>query len=313
MKSTLAVALDYAGRGWPVLPADPIGKYPCTAHGYKDASTDRAVIVGMSWGRADIGVATGAMFDVLDVDQHDQHSGDGFATLARLGIALPETLAASTPSGKGRHCYFRPLGLGIRVLGAELEWIGRGKIVVVPPARGREWLNDLPIAEAPPELVAAVSRRIHGLDWAGEENDSAKPFLKAPNDARDGIFDWSPTLNPRARFRAIVKWVERAQPGERNITLFRASCLMAMMCVEGPLKRRSVFDALMAAAWTNGLITKYGSEACKRTIASGFARVKSDLIAGRIPIPKGAGDLDRLLDASVPNSGGYDAPTSRVG
>jgi len=56
-----SAALDYAALGWPVLPIAPRGKIPLTAHGLKDASTDREVI-GEWWSRwptANVGVATG--------------------------------------------------------------------------------------------------------------------------------------------------------------------------------------------------------------------------------------------------------------
>lgn len=36
----LAAALDYAAHGWAVLPLEPNGKRPITAHGVKDASKD---------------------------------------------------------------------------------------------------------------------------------------------------------------------------------------------------------------------------------------------------------------------------------
>lgn len=44
----LAVALGYAGRGWPVFPCEPAGKRPAGAlvpHGVKQATTDPEIPV----------------------------------------------------------------------------------------------------------------------------------------------------------------------------------------------------------------------------------------------------------------------------
>src|SRR6266498_3703545 len=86
----LNAALDYAARGVPVLPVhrptnraghepacscgDPgcgsTGKHPITTHGLKDASTNREQIEWWwrRFPRANVGLATGHLFDVLDID-----------------------------------------------------------------------------------------------------------------------------------------------------------------------------------------------------------------------------------------------------
>lgn len=68
----LTAALRYAERGLPVFPCKPGKKVPLTAHGFKDATTDPAVI--KTWWKkhpkANIGVATGPRwFDQLDTSQ----------------------------------------------------------------------------------------------------------------------------------------------------------------------------------------------------------------------------------------------------
>lgn len=66
----LAAALTYAGWGWKVFPCHPGGKTPMSRHGVKDATTDEAKI--RAWWRsapaANIGVACGGTFDVIDID-----------------------------------------------------------------------------------------------------------------------------------------------------------------------------------------------------------------------------------------------------
>jgi hypothetical protein len=83
---------------------------------------------------------------------------DGFAALADLPT-LPSTLCAQTPRN-GRHFYFHHVvGGRNRKLSADgsVEWFSSGKLVVVPPAPGRTWLNRAEIAEAPDWLKALVT------------------------------------------------------------------------------------------------------------------------------------------------------------
>lgn len=67
----LAAALRYAAAGWPVFPCQPGAKAPLTPNGFKNATTDPAIIAAW-WSRsprANVAVATGAPGpDVLDVD-----------------------------------------------------------------------------------------------------------------------------------------------------------------------------------------------------------------------------------------------------
>jgi putative DNA primase/helicase len=104
----LQAALDYARRGWHVLPCDATSKQPLTTHGFYDASTDQEKIRAWwkQWPRAMIGVRTGPESGiwVLDVDVPDGHASLGLLE-SEHGELLP-TLSALSPSG-GRHFYFR--------------------------------------------------------------------------------------------------------------------------------------------------------------------------------------------------------------
>src|SRR5271170_3385951 len=130
----LEAALNYAGRGWRVVPlhsptargcscekpdCKSIGKHPRTAHGLKDASTDDAVIRSWweRWPQANVGIVTGPESGVfvLDVD-----GGHGQASLNAIE-QLPKTLRVLTgregPNGQrtGFHLYFNyPAGANLR-------------------------------------------------------------------------------------------------------------------------------------------------------------------------------------------------------
>jgi hypothetical protein len=83
----LAAALDYATRGWPVVPLHTldeagrcscqkpkcsVGKHPRTENGHHDATTDKGIIEAwwQKWPDANVGLRTGEASGtvVLDVD-----------------------------------------------------------------------------------------------------------------------------------------------------------------------------------------------------------------------------------------------------
>jgi Bifunctional DNA primase/polymerase, N-terminal len=169
-------ALGYASRGIPVLPLhyplphrrdlqaltgdqqlpspaartscscrDPgcgqVGKHPLGSlvpHGVNDASCNRARLLAWwsSHPQANIGLATGYRFDVLDVD-----SPAGERAIRQL--AAIHGLASSGPlvrtGGGGWHFYLAPTGLGnVDPRGLEhVDWRGRGGYVVAHPAATR--------------------------------------------------------------------------------------------------------------------------------------------------------------------------------
>jgi len=156
----LAAAIEYAGRGWPVLPLHGMvagrctcgrdcgrdaGKHPIGAavpRGVHDATRDRDVIARWwrRWPTANGGIATG---NVLVIDVDPRHGGD--ETLARLERqlgALPETPTVET-GGSGWHLYFRGVVGPLRAtLGAGVDVKHHGGYVVAPPsvhASGRRY------------------------------------------------------------------------------------------------------------------------------------------------------------------------------
>ena len=121
--TALEAALQYAGRGWPVLPCRD--KVPLVRGGVHAATRDLATIERWwhTWPQANVAIACGAPSGivVIDIDAPSQ---------------VPEllnltTLCASTPSG-GRHLYCR-YGEGIR--NQVLDWgevRSTGLYVVIP-------------------------------------------------------------------------------------------------------------------------------------------------------------------------------------
>ncbi len=162
----LSAALDYAGRGWQVIPLHSIrdgrctcgksacksrGKHPRTLHGLSDASTDPELIRRWwkQWPDANVGIVTGAGSGLIGLDVDPRHGGD--ESLADLEVQhgrLPATVESLTGGG-GRHVLFNHPGGYIRgdnrgKIGRGLDLKADGGYLVAPPSlhmsgRTYEW------------------------------------------------------------------------------------------------------------------------------------------------------------------------------
>jgi hypothetical protein len=106
VSAMLTEARALAVAGWEVFPCRR-DKSPITRHGYKEATTDLAIIAGWwrLWPDASIGASVPASSLVIDIDP--RRSGD-LAKLIELVGPLPATLTVwSGRNDGGRHLYFR--------------------------------------------------------------------------------------------------------------------------------------------------------------------------------------------------------------
>ena len=132
-----ASARVYASWGWPVFPLKPGLKVPMVARrdggsGVLDATTDMDKIDDWwwRWPHAGIGVATGHLFDVIDID-----GPAGYRWLMSTMDSLPHVHGkVSTP--RGEHLYVPALGGGNKAgLAPGVDYRGRGGYVILPPTR----------------------------------------------------------------------------------------------------------------------------------------------------------------------------------
>jgi hypothetical protein len=293
-RNPYVVAKTLASQGFAVFPVR--AKQPLTPRGVYSATSDLVALARLGWARADgCGLATGEVsgVDVLDVDLRDCaatregqessspcHAGvDGFAKLAMLGPALPETLAAQTPSG-GRHFYFRHIaGARSRKLCADgsVEWFSSGKLVVVPPAPGRAWLNQAEIAEAPDWLRALV------LNDAGGKGGELPGPLVSTRDATHDANDQVPkqiylltlrlmhSASGRQQRRARRIWKVVATKHQlRNDALNWGAYRFRELIAEGAISVEGACRLLIAACQANGYLAKDGEAATRATIISGL-------------------------------------------
>jgi hypothetical protein len=232
-------------------------------HGLKDATTNRARVLAW-WTRqplANIGLATGHTFDVLDVDGPDGEQ-------AIRAFAGEHGLVGSGPlvrtGGGGWHYYLAPTGLGNNQPAglAHVDWRGRGGYVVAPPSRhhagrayefvaGRDL--DAPLAEVPAALRERLQQR--------QVERPAAPVIALP--LAGGV------AHPyvRAALAEELGRVASAPVGERNRRLWEAGRNLYNLVAGGALQERQVQEGLLAAAERCGLLEE-GPRQTRRTLAS---------------------------------------------
>jgi hypothetical protein len=268
MSALLAAALGYAARGIPVYPVhwphpmpgeaslacscprgpscDRPAKHPLVRHGLHDATTDPAQLERWwhRWPQANLGLATGTVFDALDVD-----GPTGLATLRQLirtaHLRLSGPLVAT--GGGGWHYWFTPTGLGNRPPRglAHVDWRGRGGCVLAPPSRhasgqAYRWLRDLDQAPLP-ELPAALRERL----------DPDPPTTTRPAGPTRAATPGDPY--GRRVLADELAALGRATPGHRNHTLNRCAFKVYRYVAGGLLDDEEVTLAFTTLAHAIGL------------------------------------------------------------
>jgi hypothetical protein len=243
-----------------------VGKHPLGSlvpHGLKEATTNRARVLAW-WARhpqANIGLACGHRFDVLDVDGPT-------GTQAIRTFAGDHDLQSSGPlvrtGGGGWHFYLAPTGLGnVHPHGLErVDWRGRGGYVVAPPSRHHsghpyQWATgrdlDIPPGTVPAVLLERLERRPPQRP-AGRE-------LPAVGDGPGGRY-------ARAALTEELARVAAAPVGQRNRQLWESTRNLYNLVADGALDQREVHQGLLDAAERCGLLAEEPRQT-RRTLASG--------------------------------------------
>jgi Bifunctional DNA primase/polymerase, N-terminal len=268
MNRLLEAALGYAARGIPVYPVhapqptpggaslacscprgpacDRPAKHPLVRHGVKEATTDPERI-GRWWHRwpqANLGLATGIVFDALDID-----GPAGLAALRQLqvtaGLPVPGPMVAT--GGGGWHIWFTPTGLGNRPPRGldHVDWRGKGGCVLAPPSRhisGRPYRWLVGLDQTPlPEVPAALCARL----------DPGPAIPTPPADPSGPPAPGHPY--GRAVLAAELAALGRATPGQRNRTLNRTAFKVYRYVAGGILDEEQVTLAFTTAALAIGL------------------------------------------------------------
>lgn len=235
-------AAVYAAAGIPVFPCAPGQKHPLTAHGFRDATTDPAQI-GTWWERhpdANIGIPTGTVIDVLDVDVHA--TGTGYPilrTLQREGLIGGWGQAVRSPSG-GLHLYYptdpdQARGSWSRGR-AHVDFRSTGGYIIAPPSTITTTRGDRRY-----ETIA------HGRHPRPVDADAIRELL-TPQPERTLHPAGSAALRERP-VEELADWVAALPEGNRNAGLFWAACRLA----EAGLPEPDTHTILEPAATAAGL------------------------------------------------------------
>jgi hypothetical protein len=221
---------------------DP-GKHP-RLRGWTRLATSDPAVAGQWWQRwpdANLGLATGRRFDVLDLDG-DQGVEALRVVLEIAPIEHPGPVVRT--GGGGSHLLYAPTGLGNRVgLLPGVDWRGRDGLIVAPPSEHVSgdrytWLR--PLRATLPEVPAGLRRLLVPSAAAR----TTLPPAPAPA-GRSGGYGRAAL----AREQAVVA---AAQPGHRNATLNRAAFNLGQLVAAGVLEADRVRAGLLAAALEAG-------------------------------------------------------------
>jgi hypothetical protein len=242
-------------------------KHPIGAlvpHGVNDATTNRARVLAWwtSHPQANIGLACGHRFDVLDVD-------GPAGTQAIRALAAEHGLYSSGPlvrtGGGGWHYYLRPTGLGNAHPHdlPHVDWRGRGGYVVAPPSRHRsglpyQWVAGRDLGTPPGEVPAVLLQR---LERRPPQRSIGPTELRLVGDGPGDRY-------ARAALATELARVAAAPVGQRNRQLWESARNLYNLVATGALPEREVDQGLLQAAERSGLLGEEPRQT-RRTLASG--------------------------------------------
>jgi catechol 2,3-dioxygenase-like lactoylglutathione lyase family enzyme len=251
--SLAAAALELARDGWEIFPCG-LDKAPRTANGFKDASSDEAVVSAWNWDDATIGAAIPDGWLIVDVDP--RNGGDEtMAALRAAGHRLPKTHVVQSGGG-GTHYYFEvPEGLDLRGklgTGVDIKRAGRG-YVIVPPTPGYKVLTAQDPAPVPEWLLDVI--RVPEHDGTSGEAHAPK-FLPFQAGTSYGL----------AALRGVLDELKESGAGGRNDALNRGAFAVAQLVAGGELDGEQAEATLEAAALDVGLTARE----TEKTLRSGW-------------------------------------------
>jgi Bifunctional DNA primase/polymerase, N-terminal len=282
-------ALEYAERGIPVLPlhgklpripaahapGDPLyqqckGECGREGHGVHDATTDPDQVRQWwrRWSHANIGLRTGVVFDVIDVDGTRGRDSLQWFLTEHAGGAPIGGPRVRTGSGAGWHLYVAPTGLPDHIGMLEgVDYRAAGRYVVAPPSRhsatGRPyvWYSgrglDTPLGEVPPALRERLT--------PCPTDRQREPAPTRP--AEPGHPYGRAVLDAETARIAGARGPGQGSGGERNQVLWEAARNLYNLVAGGVLDEAQVAGELERAAGACGLLRDEPRQT-QRTLAS---------------------------------------------
>jgi hypothetical protein len=299
---TLDAALDYAARGWPVLPlwwptsfgpkdgddrarcacgsqdCRSQAKHPIAAvapHGLTDATVDVDMIGGWwkRYPRANVGIRTGVAFDALDIDSAGADVELGARAVELDAVTDDDVSGGLGPmvaTAAGWHLYYATGRANRTAIVPGVDWRGTGGYVVAPPSMHHagvayEWqLGCGPDTPIPPVPV-----------WLAAVYDGGRPTpspsMRIDTHTLPGRTGSTSTADRRQSYacKALESELGRlvlTPVGGRNDALNRAAHALGQLVGAGLLDLGHVVDSLLAVAAHIGL----QEHEAERTIESGL-------------------------------------------
>lgn len=262
-------AISYATSGHLVFPLWPRTKKPATSHGLHDATRDPTRIE--RWWRRhpdhNIGVATGATFDVLDVDDpaadralHDTWRAAGGPEGFLDG---PGSFGPATRTASGWHFLVAATGIGNRTKFLPgCDWRGQGGYIVAPPSIHPDgpryrWVDghdpDQPLPTCPTWLLETLQH----------------PAPVSPPPATNGHQRAAATSYARRALESEIGRVLMAANGTRNDQLNRSAHALGQLVAGGALDATVATEALYQAGLRVGLEPREVSATIRSGLTSG--------------------------------------------
>lgn len=261
--------------GQPVFPCHSSGvkaKRPMTKNGFKDASLDKDQIKQWwrSRGDAAIGIPTGIVYDVLDVDTKGEVDGRiHLPNLTRLGLLNGCKFVAKTPSG-GWHLYFRSApGMTNKAnptLGMDVR--GLGGYVLAPPS----YIDD---------EESSIGSYAHMGDTSGSTDEPLMWDLILKSLMPTGELTKKPIellgYERQASVASLRGWLSERMDGERNNALHWAVC----RCIENGIDPNELVEvALMLGLSEDEINLTIGSALKRAGVDVGDLHSEAEVLFG---------------------------------
>lgn len=212
-----------------MLPLAPQAKRPLTSRGLLEASLVPDIIRGWwaRWPTANVGLRTGVMFDVLDIDGEE-----GRASLEATAGPGTEHPGPVSRTGKGEHWLYLPGGTANRAnMLPKLDWRGTNGYIVAPPSvhpdgHHYEWANgpDLELPPIPDWLLPLMQTWVDKTPYVEPNIRVVTPNPYNPHASKDAKVIDARTL---ARIRTDIVAMAR----ELGYTVEPSGPRWAMQCI----------------------------------------------------------------------------------
>lgn len=244
-----------------------VGKHPRTRGGVRDATTSIETIRAwwFSHPYSNIGIATGHLVDVIDIDS--QGAQQAVADL-QAAQRLPSILAMSATGrpGGGTHLFIAASGAGCKPPPVDdLDFKGSGGYVVAAPSRHTTGTRYSWLAVAMPVGDTVRGRALGRMPWEDVDHTaSARPS--------QGEHEYANQMLARQ-----VRRISSAPPGQRHKRLLKAAYNLAAVVADGWIGEGKVTQSLLSAYQVAG---GENDGSARRAVISGLHKGRN------LPLPK---------------------------